>query len=133
MIGQATAPRSGNEVAAPRRSWFGRASATLSAVIGAVSGAAPHVLHHAGPLAGTAIVGGAAGTMLFGALGFVLAIPMLWQLRRRFRTWTAPALALGIFVAVFTVSTVWVGPAIRGDGGGEIAPGLPTDHASHHE
>lgn len=114
------------------RGWFGRASAAVSVSLGAISGAAPHVLHHVGPLAGAAIVGGAVGTALFGALGFLLAIPMLWQLRKRFHTWVAPSIALGIFLAVFTVSTIWIGPAIRGDSGGGIVPAQPVDHASHH-
>jgi hypothetical protein len=73
-----------------RRGWLPRIAAGVSAAVGAVTGAAPHVLHHVGPLAGAALVGGATGTVLFGAIGFVLALPMLYQLRRRFGNWTAP-------------------------------------------
>ena len=114
-----------------RRGWLARTGAAVSAAIGAVTGAAPHVLHHVGPLAGAAVVGGATGTFLFGSLGFVLALPMLYQLRRRFGNWTAPAIALAIFAVMFTISTLWIGPAIRGDGAG--VPGVtPVDHASHH-
>ena len=45
--------------------------------------APPHVLHHVGPLAGAALLVGATGKVLFGALGFLLAVPMLRRLRRR--------------------------------------------------
>ena len=114
-----------------RRGWPARIGAAFSAAVGAVTGAAPHVLHHVGPLAGAALVSGATGTLLFGALGVVLALPMLYQLRRRFGNWTAPAVALAIFIAMFTVSTLWIGPAIRGDA--TAVPGAqPIDHASHH-
>ena len=43
----------------------------------AIVGAAPHVLHHAGPLAGAALFAGLGGSLLFGAIGFVVAIPFL--------------------------------------------------------
>jgi hypothetical protein len=42
---------------------------------GGITGVAPHVLHHAGPLAGTALLSGAGGTSLFGVLGFVATTP----------------------------------------------------------
>jgi hypothetical protein len=56
----------------------------------AVLGAAPHVLHHVGPLAGAALLAGATGKLLFGALGFLLAVPMLRRLRRRTGSWRVP-------------------------------------------
>lgn len=56
---------------------------------------------------------------------------MLLWLRRRFGTWIAPGIALAIFAVMFTVSTLWIGPAIRGDGGGSNG-GQPVDHSSHH-
>ena len=78
----------------------------------AITGIAPHVLHHVGPLAGTALVAGAGGRWLFGAIGFVATIPMLLRLHKRFGTWVAPAIALAIFAAVFSFSTFVIGPRI---------------------
>jgi poly(3-hydroxybutyrate) depolymerase len=49
----------------------------LAALWVAVTGLAPHVLHHVGPSAGAALVSGALGTSLFAAAGFVATIPML--------------------------------------------------------
>lgn len=86
-----------------------------TAVLGlwaAITGAAPHVLHHVGPLAGTALVAGVGGRVLFGVAGFVATIPMLRRLRRRTGSWRVPGLALAGFAAIFTVSTLFVGPAI---------------------
>jgi hypothetical protein len=68
--------------------------------------------------------------VLFGVIGFVLALPMLYELWRRFGTWTAPAVAL-VFVGMFAVSTIWIGPAIRGDAGG-AQDATPIDHGPHH-
>jgi hypothetical protein len=45
----------------------GRVRTTARAVAVAVLGAAPHVLHHAGPLAGAALLAGATGRVLFAA------------------------------------------------------------------
>jgi hypothetical protein len=118
--------------AGARRGWPARIGAAASAVVGAVAGAAPHVLHHVGPIAGAALLTGIGGTLLFGAIGFVLMVPMLLGLRRRFRSWAAPLVALALFAAMFTASTLWIGPAIRGDSGG-VAGGQPIDHASHHK
>ena len=67
----------------------------LSGGLGGIVGLAPHVLHHIGPLVGTALVAGAGGTALFGVLGLVASVPMLIKLRRRFSNWWAPAIALG--------------------------------------
>ena len=115
-----------------RRTWLARAGAAASAAVGVVTGAAPHVLHHVGPLAGAALLAGAGGTALFAAIGFVLTIPLLLRLRRRFGTWVAPGAALALFAVMFTVSTLWIGPAIRGDAASTTG-GLPLDHESHHE
>lgn len=116
-----------------------RAARTLatgvSGVVAAVSGIAPHVLHHVGPLAGTALLAGAGGTVLFGLLGFVLSIPMLLRLRRRFNTWAAPAVASAIFTAVYLVSSLVVGPAITGSTASDTVPAVSPgadDHAEHH-
>ena len=82
-----------------------------------------------------ALVAGSGGTALFGALGFVASVPFLLRLRRRFGTWRAPAIGLFIFVAMFSLSTFVIGPAISGAGGGsDIQPGpAPSvDHDGHH-
>jgi hypothetical protein len=73
------------------------------------------VLHHIAPIAGAAIVTGAAGSVLFGALGLALMVPLLLRLRRHFGTWIAPGITLLLFAGMFTISTVWIGPAIRWD------------------
>ncbi len=96
---------------APRGLWP-RLRAGLLAVWAAVTGAAPHLLHHIGPLAGTALVTGAGGRAAFGALGFVATIPMLRRLRRRTGSWRVPSLALIAFAVVFTVSNLVVAPAL---------------------
>jgi len=68
--------------------------------------------------------------VLFGILGFVLTVPLLLRLRRRFGGWLAPAIALTFFVVMFTVSTLWIGPAIRGEP--ETAPSTaPLDEHGH--
>jgi hypothetical protein len=114
-----------------RRGVLARTTAALSAAVGTVAGIAPHVLHHVGPIAGAALLTGAGGTVLFGAIGFLLTVPMLLRLKRRFGTWFAPAIALAIFAVMFAISTLWIGPAIRGDGGAD-STGQPVDHSSHH-
>jgi hypothetical protein len=113
-----------------------RLGAAVLAVWGVLVGVAPHVLHHIGPLAGAALLAGVGGKLLFGALGFLLSIPFLRRLYRRFRTLAAPALATAAFVAIFAVSTLVVSPLI---GGSSDSPGktpgveLPAGHASHHQ
>jgi hypothetical protein len=89
-----------------------RVRATVLGLWAAITGAAPHVLHHVGPLAGSALVAGAGGRALFGVAGFVATIPLLRRLRRRTGSWRAPALALAAFATIYTVSTLVVGPAI---------------------
>lgn len=117
----------------------GRAAKTLataaSGTVAAISGIAPHVLHHVGPLAGTALLAGAGGTVLFGLGGFALSIPMLLRLRRRFGTWLAPTVATAIFTGVYLFSALVVGPAITAEPAGQVVPAespSPSDHADHH-
>ena len=110
----------------------GRLWSVLVAAWAAITGLAPHVLHHVGPLAGAAIVSGAGGTLLFAAVGFVATIPLLLRLRRRFGSWLAPAIALGVFVAVFTVSTVAVGPRLATTQTPSTTPVTEVDHEEHH-
>lgn len=96
----------------------------------AVTGIAPHVLHHVAPLAGTALVAGAGGQLLFGAIGFVAAIPMLLKLHRRFGSWVAPAVAVAVFAAVFSLSTFVIGPRISGAAEAVDSVGA-TEHDGH--
>jgi hypothetical protein len=94
------------------------------------------VLHHVGPLAGAALLAGAGGKLLFGALGFALSILLLLRLYRRFHTLVAPALATGAFIVIFMISTLVVSPLPIGSGdSGNKTPSIeqPTDHASHHQ
>ncbi|NMM22094.1 MAG: hypothetical protein HHJ11_01100 [Phycicoccus sp.] len=104
----------------------------LSGGLGGIVGVAPHVLHHVGPLVGTALVAGAGGTALFGVLGLVASLPMLITLRRKFNNWLAPAIALGVFTAMFLFSSFVVGPLISAPDA-PTAPGVSqVDHAAHH-
>lgn len=118
------------------RSVLARTRIALSATVAAVLGLLPHVLHHAGPLAGAALFAGAAGSVLFAVLGLVAAIPMLLRLHRRFETWRAPAIALAVFGAVFALSTFVIGPAITGgdsdDSSGQRLTPAGSSHESHH-
>jgi hypothetical protein len=126
-------PASGGRVAevSPTGRRRGRVVSVIAAVWGAVTGLAPHVLHHVGPLAGAALLAGAAGTVLFGVVGLVAAIPFLLRLRRRFDTWAAPGIAVVVFVVMFTLSTVVIGPRFTAD---EASPPGVTEaeHLEHH-
>ena len=121
--------------------WRRRLRALWNALVGGIGlvvGLLPHLLHHVGLLAGTALVAGSGGTALFGALGFLASVPLLLRLRRRFGTWRAPAIGLLIFAAMFSLSTFVVGPAISGAGGAggaggaESGPVPSLDHTVHH-
>ena len=119
-------------VALERPSFAGRVWGAVAAAWGAVVGLLPHVLHHVGPLAGAALLAGATGRALFAAIGFVAAVPFLRRLYRRFGTWRAPAIALAIFVAMFSLSSFVIGPAISG-GDAPAQPGIEQDgHEEHH-
>ena len=108
----------------------------IGAVIGAVLGLAPHVLHHVGLVAGTAFVAGAAGSILFFLVGLVLSIPMLARLYRRFHSWRAPAIAVVVFALVFSLTAFLVGPALRGESddpaGGPSTSNRSQNHPDHH-
>ena len=105
-------------------------------------GVLPHVLHHAGPLAGAALFAGVAGSLLFGALGLLAAIPFLVRMRRRSGGWGRPLAALALFTSVFAFSTFVIGPALAGDDDGgstdreqPSAPAnspQPSGHEAHH-
>ncbi len=115
---------------------YGRVAARLWSVIvgiwAAITGAAPHVLHHVGPLAGAAIVSGALGTALFGFVGFVATIPLLLRLRRRFGSWLAPGIALAIFATTFTLASAVVGPQIAGGEAPASSSVTVVEHEEHH-
>ena len=85
-----------------------------ASVAAALLGATPHVLHHAGPLAGAALFAGIGGTLLFGALGLLAATPLLVRMRRRTGSWRRPAAALALFTALFALSSFVVAPALTG-------------------
>ena len=110
-------------------SWPARVLGGLSAALGTVAGITPHVLHHIGPVAGAAILTGTEGSVLFGVIGFGLTVPLLLRLKKRFSTWAAPSVALALFAVMFTISTLWIGPVIRGNSGGNAAS--PTEDPHH--
>ena len=118
----------------PRRAIAGRVWAAIVAAWGVLSGLAPHVLHHVGPLAGAALLAGFGGKVLFFALGLVLSVPLLRRLYRRFKTWLAPVLAIGVFAVMFAVSSLVIAPLFTGGSKTPAPPGIqqPPDHASHH-
>ena len=116
------------------RSFRARAWSGIVALWGGFIGLLPHVLHHVGPLAGAALLAGAGGQALFAAIGFVASVPFLVRLHRRFGSWRVPAIALAVFAAMFTFSSLVIGPAISG-GDTPPPPGVeqPAGHASHHQ
>lgn len=120
---------------------LGRLRAAAAAIAAGVLGAAPHVLHHVGPLAGAALLAGVAGKLLFGLVGFAAAVPILRRLRRRTGSWRVPAGVLTVMIAMFTFSSLVVGPALTGndDEASPTKPGapgltrpLPAGHDAHH-
>lgn len=108
-----------------------RARHLLTPTWGAVTGAAPHVLHHVGPLAGAALLAGAGGQLVFLAVGLLATIPTLRRLYRRFGTWAAPGVALALFAATFALSTFVVGPWITGADDPPSPVVAADDHESH--
>lgn len=121
---------------AARRRPFDRVRAALAAIGATVLGAAPHVLHHAGPVAGAALLAGTTGRLLFGVVGLLLAIPLLRRLHRRAGSWVAPAGVVVLMAIAFTFSSFVIGPALT-SGEDERAPRaapeeVPPDHETHH-
>ena len=121
-----------------------RATAIVSSAVAGILGVLPHVLHHVGPLAGAALLAGTAGTLLFGAIGLVAAVPFLLRVHRRCGNWRVPAALLATFVVMFSISAFVIGPAISGDDAGisssgsapteQTSPAAPAkgDHEAHH-
>jgi len=106
-----------------------------------VLGVVPHVLHHVGIFAG-ALFAGVGGSLVFGAVGFLAAIPFLLRVHRRTGSWRVPAALLALFAIVFSVSTFVIGPAITAgpseksspaaDQTGQPTAPKPTEKDSHH-
>lgn len=69
-------------------------TALVSSALAVLLGLAPHVLHHAGPLAGAALLAGTGGSLLFGAIGLLAAIPFLLRVHRRCGNWRTPGALL---------------------------------------
>lgn len=111
-----------------------------SSAVAAFLGLLPHILHHAGPLAGAALFAGVGGSLLFGALGLIVAIPFLVRMKRRRGSWQRPLATLLLFATVFAVSTFVVGPALTGNDSDGPTPGstpaepqgTPGGHEEHH-
>ena len=141
------------EIAVPaprRRPLARRAWVALSTAFAAFLGLLPHILHHAGPLAGAALFAGAGGSILFGAIGFVAAVPFLLRIRRHCGNWRVPGAVLAAMAVAFSLSTFVIGPAIAGGGddgtvepqrtpvtdkpSGQAAPATdkPSGHEAHH-
>jgi hypothetical protein len=114
------------------RGWPHTAWNATTGLVGGAVGLAPHMLHHIGLLAGTAVVAGSGGTALFAVVGLVASVPLLLRLHRRFGNWRVPALALAVSAALFLLSAFVIGPAISGQNSNP-APAVPsTSHLSHH-
>lgn len=123
------------KLSSSRAPWRIRTAALLSSGIAVVLGLAPHVLHHAAPIAGAALLAGTAGTLLFGFIGLVASLPLLLRVHRRSGGWGVPAALLALFAVGFAVSTLIIGPAIRGDdpsSGSGPTPGVPSGHDTEH-
>ena len=108
----------------------------IVAVWAVLTGIAPHVLHHAGPLAGAALLAGVGGKAIFFLIGLALSIPMLRRLQRRFGTLAAPAVAVALFAALFTFSSLVIAPRLTGAENSpspSIEQPTPSDHESHHQ
>lgn len=118
-----------------RAPWRIKTAALLSSGIAVALGLAPHVLHHAAPIAGAALLAGTGGTMLFGVIGLVASQPFLLRVHRRSGGWGVPAALLTLFAVGFAVSTLVIGPAIRGDdpsSTGRSPEGLSNGHDTEH-
>jgi hypothetical protein len=123
-------------------SFLGRARIWLAGAAAALLGLLPHLLHHAGPLAGAALLGGIAGSLLFGIVGAIAAIPFLLRLHRRSGDWRLPAAAMAMLMVVFSISTFVIGPAINSGDSGSSPPAAspqpngsqtPSESESAHE
>ncbi|MBM7509599.1 hypothetical protein JOE61_003413 [Nocardioides salarius] len=121
-----------------RRGVLATAWNALTALVGGIMGLLPHLLHHVGILGGAVLVTGATGNVLFAVLGLVFSLPLLRRLYRRFGTWKAPVLALGVFALMFSLSAFVIGPAISNDDPNPdrdrtpVQTPDPEEHEGHH-
>jgi len=122
-----------------RRGVLATAWSAVTAVVGGIMGLLPHLLHHVGLLGGAVLVTGATGNVLFAVLGLVFSLPLLRRLYRRFGSWKAPALALGVFALMFSLSAFVIGPAISNDDPSQdrnrtpVQTPDPDEHEGHHD
>ncbi len=101
---------------------------------GLVMGAAPHVLHHIGLVAGASLLAGTAGTLLFGVLGLLAAVPVLVTVRRRTGGWLLPGAGLVLFAALFVLSSLVLAPLLTGAwSSGDSDRPLPAAGQELHE
>ena len=116
-----------------RAAWAG-----VRAALGALLGLAPHVLHHVGIVAGTALLAGVWGNLALYVVGLLLSIPMLRRLHRRFGSIAAPITGATIFTVMFLISAFVLGPAINPAQEAPITPAQTqssdagSDHVGHH-
>ena len=68
------------------------------------------------------MVAGVGGSLLFGAVGFLAAIPYLLRVHRRTGAWRVPAALMALFALIFSISTFVIGPAITTGAGDESSP-----------
>jgi hypothetical protein len=110
--------------------------AATRAALGSLLGLAPHVLHHVGILAGTALLAGVWGNLALYAVGLLLSIPMLKRLRSRFGSNLAPITGAAIFTIMFLFSAFVLGPAINPTPPAPTAPPQSAEagsgHSAHH-
>jgi len=112
--------------------------AAARAAVGGLLGLAPHVMHHIGIVAGTALLAGFWGNAVLYVLGLLLSIPMFKRLHRRYGSIAAPVIGAAVFTVLFLFSALVLGPAINPTGSAPAAPvasapGDPgSEHASHH-
>lgn len=112
--------------------------AATRAAIGSVLGLAPHVLHHVGIVAGTALLAGVWGNLALYVAGLLLSIPMLKRLHRRFGSIAAPITGVAVFTVMFLFSAFVLGPAINPSQAAPITPApaqsseAGSGHAGHH-
>ena len=104
----------------------------IVAFVGVITGVASHVLHHVGPLAGAALFAGFGGQVLFFILGLALSVPLLLRLYHRFGTLLAPAVAVVVFAAIFTFSSVVVAPLLTGSDESPVTPMEQLHDDGHH-
>lgn len=123
---------SSGAIPARRQPALARLRLAASGALAAIIGALPHVLHHVGPLAGAALFAGLGGSLLFGALGLLAALPMLIRMRRRHGGWRRPLATLAVFAGIFSVSTFVVTPALTPAGDDQSSSSSPAAHDAHH-